>query len=65
MYRVFETKEYITWFTKQTKKDQGQIQARIAKIRINGYFGIAKKLTQSRTEVEKWAKNLFHPNQRP
>jgi hypothetical protein len=32
MYIVEETKEYITWFNKQTIKEQAQIQARIARI---------------------------------
>lgn len=53
MYRVEETKEYIDWFNKQTIKEQAQIQARIARIRTDGHFGIAKKLAESLAEL-KW-----------
>lgn len=53
MYRVEETQEYIDWFNKQTIKEQGQIQARIARIRTDGHFGTAKKLDKSLAEL-KW-----------
>jgi len=53
MYKVEETKEYIHWFNKQTIKEQGQIQARVAKIRTDGHFGTAKKLDKSLAEL-KW-----------
>jgi putative addiction module killer protein len=53
MYRVEETQEYIDWFDKQTIKEQGQVQARIARIRTDGHFGIAKKLDKSLAEL-KW-----------
>ncbi|MBC96570.1 MAG: hypothetical protein CME63_02400 [Halobacteriovoraceae bacterium] len=53
MYRVEETKEYIDWFNKQAIKEQAQIQARIARIRTDGHFGIAKKLAESLAEL-KW-----------
>jgi putative addiction module killer protein len=53
MYKVVETKEYISWFNKQTNKEQAQVQARIAKIRTDGHFGTAKKLSESLAEL-KW-----------
>lgn len=53
MFKVKETKEYIDWFNKQSIKEQGQIQARIAKVRTGGHFGNAKKLDQSLAEL-KW-----------
>lgn len=53
MYRVEETKDYLDWFNKQTIKDQAQIQARIVRIRTDGLFGIAKKLSASLAEL-KW-----------
>ena len=37
----------------QTIKEQAQIQARIARIRTDGHFGIAKKLAESLAEL-KW-----------
>ena len=66
MYRVEETQEYIDWFNKQTIKEQGRIQARIARIRIDGYFGTAKKLDKSLAELKwkKWKKNLLHHHSR-
>lgn len=53
MYQVLETEEYVLWFKDQTKKDQGQIQARIALIRIQGHFGKVKKLNANLAEL-KW-----------
>ena len=53
MYRVKETKEYQDWFSKQTAKEQAQIQARIARVIIDGHFGVAKKLAESLAEL-KW-----------
>ncbi|MBI2519292.1 MAG: hypothetical protein HYV97_02695 [Bdellovibrio sp.] len=53
MYKVEGTTEYINWFNKQTAKEQAQIQARIARIRIDGHFGVAKKLAKSLAEL-KW-----------
>lgn len=53
MYRVKETKEYQDWVKKQTTKEQAQIQARIARVRIDGHFGMAKKLAESLAEL-KW-----------
>jgi len=53
MYQVVETKEYIDWFRQQTVKEQAQIHARIARIQIEGHFGIAKKLTSHLAEL-KW-----------
>lgn len=53
VFRVEETMEYIDWFNKQTIKEQAQIQARIARIRTDGHFGIAKKLAESLAEL-KW-----------
>jgi len=43
----------LTRFNKQTIKEQAQIQARIARIRTDGHFGIAKKLAESLAEL-KW-----------
>lgn len=53
MYRAKETKEYIDWFEKQSRKEQAQIQARIVRIRVDGYFGMAKNLGMSLAEL-KW-----------
>lgn len=51
MYQIKETKEYIDWFKQQTIKEQAQIHARIARIQIEGHFGIAKKLTGNLAEL--------------
>lgn len=53
MFNVIETSQYIDWFNKQSAKEQGQIQSRIAKIRLEGHFGNAKKLNDSLAEL-KW-----------
>lgn len=53
MYRVKETQEYINWLEGQNLKEQAQIQSRIARIRIDGHFGTARKLDQSLAEL-KW-----------
>jgi putative addiction module killer protein len=53
IYNFVETKEYVDWFNKQTRKEQAQIQARIARIRTNSHFGIVKKLNDSLAEL-KW-----------
>ena len=53
MYQVVETEEYIKWFERLNTKEQAQIHSRIAKIRLHGHFGTAKKLDQSLAEL-KW-----------
>jgi putative addiction module killer protein len=53
MYQVVETEDYIKWFERLNTKEQAQIHARIAKIRVHGHFGIAKRLDQSLAEL-KW-----------
>lgn len=53
MFKVFETREYIDRFLTQNEKQQAQIQARIARIRVDGYFGVAKKLDTRIAEL-KW-----------
>ena len=53
MYQVVETEDYIKWFERLNTKEQAQIHARIAKIRVHGHFGNAKKLDQSLAEL-KW-----------
>lgn len=53
MYRILETKEYINWFNALKLKEQGQVHARIARLKIDGYFGIVKKLDKTLSEF-KW-----------
>lgn len=53
MYIVLRTEEFEKWFAKQSKKEQGQINSRIARIRENGHLGAAKKLDDSLAEL-KW-----------
>ena len=53
MYRVLRTREFEEQFNKQNNKEQGQINSRIARIREDGHFGIAKKLDNSLAEL-KW-----------
>lgn len=43
MFKVLETKEYIKWFQALNKKEQTQIQARMALIPNDGHFGVVKK----------------------
>ncbi len=53
MFKVLETKEYIKWFQALNKKEQTQIQARIALIQNDGHFGVVKKINSSLAEL-KW-----------
>lgn len=53
MVQVNETKDYVDWFRKQNIKEQAQIQARIARIKIEGHFGTVRKLGKSLAEL-KW-----------
>lgn len=57
MYRILATIEYLEWFTKQTPRTQGQIQARIKRILDFGHFGEAKHLENNLLEL-KWKNGL-------
>ena len=43
-YITFETEDYSNWLRTQTLKSRRQIQDRISKIEVNGYFGHHKYL---------------------
>lgn len=54
MYIIIETENYHDWFQALTLKEQAQINARISRIKIDGHFGIAKRLDKNLAEL-KWS----------
>lgn len=52
-YEFYKTPEYQDWFEKETYKSQAQIADRLSKIKLNGYFGDHKFLTDAIWEL-KW-----------
>ncbi len=52
-YTILKTPEYQKWLDKETKKSRVQIEERLSKIEIEGYFGIRKDLGDHIFEL-KW-----------
>lgn len=44
-YRLIITEEFEEWFNHETPRSQYQIDARLAKIRLDGYFGNYKSVS--------------------
>jgi putative addiction module killer protein len=53
MISVKRTLEFNEWLNKESDKSQRQIEARITKIRLYGYFGTVKDLGDGLAEL-KW-----------
>ena len=52
-YEIAITEEYLEWLLKQPQKAQGQIEKRLAMIRLDGFFGLCKDLDDGVWEL-KW-----------
>lgn len=48
-YRIILTEEFHEWLNQETPKSRYQIDARLAKIRLDGYFGTHKSVTHLET----------------
>ena len=57
MYKILSTEEYLKWFFGQSVKTQGQIQARLERIKDFGHFGDARHLGKKLAEL-KWKNGL-------
>lgn len=52
-YRIIKTPEFHEWFIRETPKSKVQIESRLSKIEIEGYFGETKELDNEIFEL-KW-----------
>jgi hypothetical protein len=44
-YRILQTEEFVDWLESETARSRYQIDARLAKIRLDGHFGSTKSVS--------------------
>lgn len=49
-YRIISTQEFLEWKSEESPRSQYQIDARLAKIRLEGYFGNHKSVSHGEKE---------------